>query len=190
LAIIILVLPVVDAFHASGDDTSERIALREEVEEGGAVRANQQQSRLHQPASPSRSAISALIVDPLKPKSSRRGRGAGGGEDSDDACREKPVPLNSHHFDDAIDFEDIDKGATPEEGAMPVSRERIHQTTAPTKSKREEEHGDMQEKGLVKSLRSYPPAVFFMLGNEFCERFSVVPTVVGARTVRTVVCSV
>lgn len=27
-------------------------------------------------------------------------------------------------------------------------------------------------KGLVQSLRTYPPAVFFMLGNEFCERFS------------------
>ncbi|KHN79059.1 Peptide transporter 3 [Toxocara canis] len=27
-------------------------------------------------------------------------------------------------------------------------------------------------KGLVQSVRTYPPAVFFMLGNEFCERFS------------------
>ncbi|MFH4976393.1 hypothetical protein AB6A40_003102 [Gnathostoma spinigerum] len=27
-------------------------------------------------------------------------------------------------------------------------------------------------KGLIASLRSYPIAVFFMLGNEFCERFS------------------
>lgn len=27
-------------------------------------------------------------------------------------------------------------------------------------------------KGLFESLRDYPPAVFFMLGNEFCERFS------------------
>ncbi|KAH7720230.1 POT family protein [Aphelenchoides avenae] len=28
------------------------------------------------------------------------------------------------------------------------------------------------EKGLIASLKSYPPGVFFMLGNEFCERFS------------------
>ncbi|OZC12612.1 hypothetical protein X798_00243 [Onchocerca flexuosa] len=27
-------------------------------------------------------------------------------------------------------------------------------------------------KGLLASLRTYPPGVFFMLGNEFCERFS------------------
>ncbi|VDK43665.1 unnamed protein product [Anisakis simplex] len=26
--------------------------------------------------------------------------------------------------------------------------------------------------GLIASLKSYPPAVYFMLGNEFCERFS------------------
>ncbi|CAO4362441.1 unnamed protein product [Caenorhabditis nigoni] len=30
----------------------------------------------------------------------------------------------------------------------------------------------MEEKSLLQKLRSYPPAVFFMLGNEFCERFS------------------
>ncbi|MFH4978517.1 hypothetical protein AB6A40_005226 [Gnathostoma spinigerum] len=29
-----------------------------------------------------------------------------------------------------------------------------------------------KDKGLINSLRSYPTAVFFMLGNEFCERFS------------------
>ncbi|VDO22821.1 unnamed protein product [Brugia timori] len=27
-------------------------------------------------------------------------------------------------------------------------------------------------KGLLSSIRNYPPGVFFMLGNEFCERFS------------------
>ncbi|EJW73902.1 hypothetical protein WUBG_15192 [Wuchereria bancrofti] len=27
-------------------------------------------------------------------------------------------------------------------------------------------------KGLLASIRNYPPGVFFMLGNEFCERFS------------------
>lgn len=27
-------------------------------------------------------------------------------------------------------------------------------------------------KGLLASVRTYPPGVFFMLGNEFCERFS------------------
>jgi dipeptide/tripeptide permease len=30
----------------------------------------------------------------------------------------------------------------------------------------------MFERGLIDSLRSYPRSVFFMLGNEFCERFS------------------
>ncbi|MCP9259635.1 Solute carrier family 15 member [Dirofilaria immitis] len=29
-----------------------------------------------------------------------------------------------------------------------------------------------KRKGLLASLRAYPPSVFFMLGNEFCERFS------------------
>lgn len=27
-------------------------------------------------------------------------------------------------------------------------------------------------KGLLASVRTYPAGVFFMLGNEFCERFS------------------
>uniref|UniRef100_A0A1I7ZFA5 Solute carrier family 15 member 2 n=1 Tax=Steinernema glaseri TaxID=37863 RepID=A0A1I7ZFA5_9BILA len=30
----------------------------------------------------------------------------------------------------------------------------------------------MTEKGMLESLKSYPKGVFFMLGNEFCERFS------------------
>ncbi|KAK0424074.1 hypothetical protein QR680_008485 [Steinernema hermaphroditum] len=30
----------------------------------------------------------------------------------------------------------------------------------------------MAEKGMLESLKSYPKGVFFMLGNEFCERFS------------------
>ncbi|CAD5210150.1 unnamed protein product [Bursaphelenchus xylophilus] len=34
------------------------------------------------------------------------------------------------------------------------------------------EDEDIQDVGLIKSVRSYPPGVFFMLGNEFCERFS------------------
>ena len=29
-----------------------------------------------------------------------------------------------------------------------------------------------EEQGLIASLKSYPKGVFFMLGNEFCERFS------------------
>jgi dipeptide/tripeptide permease len=29
-------------------------------------------------------------------------------------------------------------------------------------------------KGLITSLRSYPTSVFFILGNEFCERFRFV----------------
>ncbi|KAL6731232.1 hypothetical protein Aduo_002134 [Ancylostoma duodenale] len=29
-----------------------------------------------------------------------------------------------------------------------------------------------KERGLISNLKSYPPAVFLMLGNEFCERFS------------------
>ncbi|KAJ1369699.1 hypothetical protein KIN20_031228 [Parelaphostrongylus tenuis] len=29
-----------------------------------------------------------------------------------------------------------------------------------------------KERGLISSFKSYPPAVFLMLGNEFCERFS------------------
>ncbi|VDK70455.1 unnamed protein product [Cylicostephanus goldi] len=29
-----------------------------------------------------------------------------------------------------------------------------------------------KELGLIANLKSYPPAVFLMLGNEFCERFS------------------
>jgi hypothetical protein len=31
---------------------------------------------------------------------------------------------------------------------------------------------DKEQKGILKSLRSYPKGVFFMLGNDFCERFS------------------
>lgn len=31
---------------------------------------------------------------------------------------------------------------------------------------------DARSEGLVASLRRYPKGVFFMLGNEFCERFS------------------
>ncbi|VDN02760.1 unnamed protein product [Thelazia callipaeda] len=31
---------------------------------------------------------------------------------------------------------------------------------------------EIKRKGLLASLRAYPTAVFFMLGNEFCERFS------------------
>ena len=31
---------------------------------------------------------------------------------------------------------------------------------------------DEARRGLISQLRSYPPAVFFILGNEFCERFS------------------
>ncbi|GMR53790.1 hypothetical protein PMAYCL1PPCAC_23985, partial [Pristionchus mayeri] len=30
----------------------------------------------------------------------------------------------------------------------------------------------MMEKGVVNNLQSYPKAVFYVLGNEFCERFS------------------
>ncbi|TKR96968.1 hypothetical protein L596_010907 [Steinernema carpocapsae] len=30
----------------------------------------------------------------------------------------------------------------------------------------------MTEKGMLESLRNYPKGVFFILGNEFCERFS------------------
>jgi solute carrier family 15 (oligopeptide transporter), member 1 len=29
-----------------------------------------------------------------------------------------------------------------------------------------------KEKGIKESILSYPKSVFFMLGNEFCERFS------------------
>lgn len=32
--------------------------------------------------------------------------------------------------------------------------------------------GKKDRKGLLATVRTYPTAVFFMLGNEFCERFS------------------
>ncbi|CAD5206883.1 unnamed protein product [Bursaphelenchus okinawaensis] len=34
------------------------------------------------------------------------------------------------------------------------------------------EVAEVKDVGLLKSVMSYPPGVFFMLGNEFCERFS------------------
>jgi len=33
-------------------------------------------------------------------------------------------------------------------------------------------NGNNKEKGITESILSYPKGVFFMLGNEFCERFS------------------
>ena len=36
----------------------------------------------------------------------------------------------------------------------------------------QEEYGGRSQKGIWQSIRSYPRGVFFMLGNEFCERFS------------------
>lgn len=50
-----------------------------------------------------------------------------------------------------------------------------HPLLKSTSRKRRHHYYDMGEddgKGLIASLRAYPPAVFFMLGNEFCERFS------------------
>ncbi|EYC03736.1 hypothetical protein Y032_0092g2595 [Ancylostoma ceylanicum] len=39
--------------------------------------------------------------------------------------------------------------------------------------RRRRQHANMaKELGLISNLKSYPPAVFLMLGNEFCERFS------------------
>ncbi|CAD6184562.1 unnamed protein product [Caenorhabditis auriculariae] len=43
---------------------------------------------------------------------------------------------------------------------------------SPLLPKRRSRRSEMTEQSLVQKLRSYPPAVFFMLGNEFCERFS------------------
>uniref|UniRef100_A0A7I4XVV5 Solute carrier family 15 member 2 n=1 Tax=Haemonchus contortus TaxID=6289 RepID=A0A7I4XVV5_HAECO len=38
--------------------------------------------------------------------------------------------------------------------------------------KREQKMAAAKERSLMSKLRSYPPTVFLMLGNEFCERFS------------------
>ncbi|ETN69424.1 hypothetical protein NECAME_05279, partial [Necator americanus] len=43
-------------------------------------------------------------------------------------------------------------------------------STSATKQNRKSKMA--KEDGLISNLRSYPPAVFLMLGNEFCERFS------------------
>lgn len=39
-------------------------------------------------------------------------------------------------------------------------------------SSTEEHEYEQPQKGIWQSIRSYPKGVFFMLGNEFCERFS------------------
>jgi hypothetical protein len=48
-------------------------------------------------------------------------------------------------------------------------------TTQPTRewsSSTEDQCDGPEQKGILESLCSYPKGVFFMLGNEFCERFS------------------
>src|SRR5690606_3746404 len=63
--------------------------------------------------------------------------------------------------------------APSEGGALPPSNlsddpKKAASRTPSSWSRNEPE----EEQGLIASLKSYPKGVFFMLGNEFCERFS------------------
>uniref|UniRef100_A0A7E4V7L3 MFS domain-containing protein n=1 Tax=Panagrellus redivivus TaxID=6233 RepID=A0A7E4V7L3_PANRE len=61
--------------------------------------------------------------------------------------------------DDVLDAEASVKSRKP------ASRHRSN-------SSDDDDAGSDEKLGLIASLRSYPKGVFFMLGNEFCERFS------------------
>ncbi|KAK6730929.1 hypothetical protein RB195_007415 [Necator americanus] len=51
-------------------------------------------------------------------------------------------------------------------------REPILPQRSTSATKRYRKSKMAKEDGLISNLKSYPPAVFLMLGNEFCERFS------------------
>ena len=88
------------------------------------------------------------------------------------ARKKKPSSSRQRSFicesDDFDDIDQDDKVRTPPTfSASKFSNDPGKPTLA---SEEEDIMGSEKGSGLISSLRRYPSGVFFMLGNEFCER--------------------